>query len=190
MATTSIEERVENTEKEIRRLQEELVALRRECPPEAFDDYAFGAWDKSIVRLSELFGDRSELLLIHNMGKSCRFCTLWADGFNGVADHLADRAAFVVVSPDDPKVQQEFAESRDWKFEMVSTGGTTFAKDTGFEKEGMPQPGVSTFRKHDDGRIERVAHARFGPGDLYCSTWHLLDLLPEGEADWEPQYTY
>lgn len=33
---------------------------------------------------------------------------------------------------------------------MVSTKGTSFAKDMGFEKEEMPQPGVSAFYKDGD----------------------------------------
>ena len=35
------------------------------------------------VRLSELFGEHDDLVIIHNMGASCRYCTLWADGFSG-----------------------------------------------------------------------------------------------------------
>jgi peroxiredoxin len=38
----------------------------------------------------------------------------------GIYNHLADRAAVVVVSPDPPEVQQRFAQSRGWKFPMVS----------------------------------------------------------------------
>ena len=38
--------------------------------------------------LLDLFGDRDTLLAIHNMGQGCRYCTLWADGFNGLLPHL------------------------------------------------------------------------------------------------------
>jgi hypothetical protein len=30
---------------------------------------------------------------------------VWADGFNGIYEHLADRAAFVLATPNTPQVQ-------------------------------------------------------------------------------------
>ncbi len=61
----------------------------------------------------------------------------------------------------------------------------------GFTSEkGAPGPGVSTFKREADGRILCTARDEFGPGDLYCSIWHLLDLLPKGVNDWEPKYSY
>ena len=87
------------------------------------------------VALSDLFGKKEDLILIHNMGRSCPYCTMWADGFNGVLEHLEDRAAFVVVSPDAPPVQKQFAKSRDWRFKMVSSKETAFSKDMGFENK-------------------------------------------------------
>ena len=74
----------------------------------------------------------SDLFVIHNMGRSCPNCTLWADGFNGIYPHIADRAAFVVASPDPPDVQQSFAASRGWRFPMVSHQGSSFAADMGY----------------------------------------------------------
>jgi predicted dithiol-disulfide oxidoreductase (DUF899 family) len=171
-----------------------LVKLRRQLPPEPVEDYelknACGP-----VRLSELFGGGDDLILIHNMGTGCSNCTMWADGFNGIYDHLRSRVEFVVVSPDSPEVQQAFARKRGWRFPMYSAEGTTFAKDLGFQWEGEAflsgfQPGVSVFRRENAGRIVRVAKDSFGPGDLYCGTWHLFDLLPDGPAGWDPLFTY
>ena len=145
------------------------------------------------VRLSELFGDRDELILIHNMGSSCVYCTLWADGFNGVVDHLEDRAAFVLTSPDSPDDQRRFADSRGWRFRMVSHAGTSFAKDMGYctdegEFAGF-QPGVSAFRKDGD-LILRVSDTSFGPDDDFCAVWHLYNLFPEGADGWGPKDNY
>lgn len=72
------------------------------------------------VHLSALFGGYEDLIVVHNMGSSCAHCTLWADGYNGIHQHVITRAAFVVSSPDSPAVQQKFAEERGWKFRMVS----------------------------------------------------------------------
>jgi hypothetical protein len=64
----------------------------------------------------------------------------------------------------------------------------------GFVQEGEDQscylPGVSTFRKTPKGAIVRIAKDYFGPGDPYCSIWHLFDLLAEGPAGWEPKFEY
>jgi len=51
-------------------------------------------------------------------------------------------------------------------------------------------PGVSTFRKLSDGQIKNIANDYFGPGDDYCSQWHILELLQEGVNGWVPQYSY
>ncbi len=125
------------------------------------------------------------------MGKGCRYCTLWADGFNGIRHHMQNRAAFVVVSPDAPEVQKTFADSRGWEFPMYSCKGSTFASDLDFFVEGSGYyPGVSALEKGADGRIYRTAKAYFGPGDDFCSAWHFFNLLSDGANGWEPQYSY
>ena len=72
-------------------------ALQAAAHPQDVTDYVFSGWEVP-VRLSELFGDKENLILIHNMGRSCSSCTMWADGVNGVYDHLASRAAFALPS--------------------------------------------------------------------------------------------
>ncbi len=153
-------------------------------------DYVFKDWDNKDVNLSSLFGSKEDLILVHNMGQRCSHCTMWADGFNGVVDHLQDRAAFVVVSPDSPEIQKEFATSRGWKFKMLSAKGNSFNKDMGFEKNSEAGPGVSVFQKTSDGNILRVARDEFGPGDPYCVVWHFFDLLPKGDNGWLPKFKY
>jgi hypothetical protein len=36
----------------------------------------------------------------------------------------------------------------------------------------------------------QVARDFFGPGDLYCSAWHLFGLLKDDEDGWEPKMVY
>src|SRR5579862_1493873 len=188
---TDLQAQIAAAEAEVSEKIEALAKLRKQLPLEPVKDYTFRAANGGEVRLSELFGDKSDLIIIHNMGRACIYCTLWADGFNGVAEHLADRAGFALVSPDSPEEQSQFAASRGWKFKIVSGQGGTFAKDMGFEQEpGDYWPGVSTFVKDKEGNIFRAASAGLGPGDLYCSVWHLYDLLPSGTNNWEPKYRY
>lgn len=179
---------------DLERAKQRLVDLRRRFPAEPVSDYELAGPDGS-VKLSAMFGGKSDLILIHNMGAGCPYCTMWADGFNGVLQHIESRAAFVVVSPDAPEVQQRLAGKRGWRFRMYSAQGTTFIEDMGFGSEeehydSHAMPGVSTFHRNADGSIVRVARDFFGPGDLYCGVWHLFDLLRDGPSDWEPRFQY
>lgn len=173
---------------EIGQLREKMRDLLRSIPPQEVEDYSFRTPDGD-VSLSELFGDKDTLFVVHNMGRSCPYCTLWADGFNGVIDHLENRAGFVLSSPDTPAEQQAFKESRNWRFRMVSVQESSFAEDMGYKGEMGWMPGVSVFRRAD-GKILRLSDTPFGPGDDYCGVWHLFELIPEGPDGWQPKYSY
>lgn len=174
---------------QIAAVREKMRAAQAAAEPQPVEDYAL-ATSEGTVRLSELFGAKHDLIAIHNMGASCRYCTLWADGFNGIYAHLADRAAFVVATPDPPAGQRKFAESRGWRFPMVSHQGTSFAADMGYRSEkGGWLPGISVFRR-DGKRVLRVADTPLHPGDDYCALWHMFDMLPGGPGDWEPKFKY
>jgi len=161
--------------------RKELSDAQKNREPESVTDYTFEGPGKSIT-LSDLFGDKDDLFVIHNMGTSCPYCTLWADGFNGVFDHW-------LSSPDSVETQQRFKADRNWKFEMVSTGENTFASDMGYQNKQGHHPGVSVFSKSANG-IHRVADTPFGPGDDFCAIWHLFDLLPDGSKGWQPRFAY
>jgi predicted dithiol-disulfide oxidoreductase (DUF899 family) len=182
-------EKLATYRKEIDSLRAKMRDLQQTVEPEAVDDYEFiGAGGP--VRLSELFGDKDTLIAIHNMGKTCPACTMWADGYNGLISHLHSRAAFVVTTPDDPKTQAEFAASRGWRFRMVSHQGTDFAVDMGYRNEqGWWRPGISVFQRRE-GRIVRVSDQHLGPGDDFCSIYHFFDMIPGSWGDWHPQFTY
>lgn len=191
---SQFEEELAEAYREAEAAQKKLADLRRKIPHQQVSDYQLQGQDGPIS-LSDLFGEKEDLILVHNMGSGCSYCTMWADNFNGVAEHLQDRAAFVVVSPDSTDKQKEFAGSRGWRFPMYSAEGSTFTADMGFQSteggfmSGF-QPGVSVFHKNADGSISRVAKDFFGPGDLYCGAWHLFNLLPDGWAGWNPQIEY
>ncbi len=189
--TMVLQKQIKELQDQLSEGRQQLTALRRKLPPEEVEDYVFAGPEGATVRLSELFGDKDELLVVHNMGRNCQYCTLWADGFNGLLPHLEDRAAFVVISPDEPAEQRKFAQSRNWRFQMYSGHGNSFAADMGFESEnGKPWPGISAFKKQADGRIVRTGRDEFGPGDYYCPIWHMMDLLPALEDAWSPKFSY
>jgi predicted dithiol-disulfide oxidoreductase (DUF899 family) len=189
--TTPLEKEIIALEHDLMERQKKLTELRRKLPPVEVKDYIFKDKEGQAIRLSEMFGDKKELMLVHNMGKGCPYCTLWADEINGVSHHLEDRVPFVLISPNEPAVMKAFAEGRGWKFRIYSSAGNTFKKDVGFETENKDVlPGVSVFTKDDAGKIWHVNKAPFGPGDLFCGVWHYFDLLPGGAGKWNPKYSY
>lgn len=186
MNQNTLVEEISSLEKELLEKKQLLAALRKKETVKKAENYVFTSSNGHSVTLSELFKEKDELIIVHNMGKNCSYCTMWADGFNGVYHHIAKKAAFVLSTPDEPHIQDAFAAERRWQFPIVSTSGTAFKQDFGFEKDGLYYPGVSTFKKEADGAIYHVSQAPFGPGDDFCSVWHLFDLLPSGSESYRP----
>jgi predicted dithiol-disulfide oxidoreductase (DUF899 family) len=169
--------------RQIASIREKMRETLAGVEPQEVQDYEFASTEGT-VHLSQLFGQHEDLILIHNMGVSCSYCTLWADGYNGIHPHVVTRAGFAVSSPDRPTVQRKFAESRGWKFPMVSHAGTSFAADMGYvSAKGGWMPGVSVFRR-EGASVLRVSDTGFSPGDDFCTLWHFFDLLPGGAGEW------
>lgn len=183
---TASENKPDKVQLKLQKLHEDIASSRKKMikllrKQAAMDvqDYVLKDTAGNDVKLSEMFGDKEYFIAIHNMGKSCSYCTLWADGFSGVSYFIEKKAAFALTSPDAPEVQKEFADSRGWKMKTYSTAGSTFTKDMGYEMENKSYwPGTSVFHKDTNGKITRVAKDFFGPGDLYASPFHLFDLIP------------
>ena len=169
-------------------IRQQMREVQAAVEPQEVQDYEFATLDGP-VRLSELFGRHDDLIVVHNMGKACPACTLWADGYNGIHQHVTNRTAFVVSSPDAPDVQQKFAASRGWVFRMVSHRDSSFALDMGYRNSTRYLPGMSVFRRVADS-IVRVSDAGWSPGDDFCTLWHFFDMLPGGAAGWRPKYSY
>ncbi|WP_391119223.1 DUF899 family protein [Psychrobacillus sp. L3] len=183
MSSSDLKSQIEALQNEILEKKEKLTELRMSVPERVVHNYEFTTSTHQHTTLRELFGNKNELIVVHNMGKGCSYCTMWADGINGVFHHLIAKAGFVLASPDTPEVQEDFAASRKWRFPMISTKESTFTEDMGFQSGKHHHPGVSTFRKDNEGNIYLIAQAPFGPGDDFCLTWPLFDLLPSGSND-------
>ena len=110
------DQQIEQLEKQIFDAKRELAALRKERAPEPIDNYELTDGFGMPVSLSSLFRGGDTLIVIHNMGPSCSYCTLWADGINGILAHLEKRAVVVLESPVSAEEQRTFALDRgvDW----------------------------------------------------------------------------
>ena len=178
----------EKLEFEIMEKAQQLAALRREEGDVEVTDYAFQSLDGE-TSLSGLFAGRERLLMIHNMGQGCRYCTLWADGINGVLSHLEDAMAVALVSKDPPEIQRHMALDRGWKFQMASHGGGAYMAEQCAMGEHSNNPGATVYERKES-KIVRRGRTMFGPGDLYSPVWHFLSLAGLGVSDWTPQFHY
>ncbi|WP_144120036.1 DUF899 family protein [Catellatospora sichuanensis] len=209
-------EQLRLAEIELMRHRERVAELRRQLPPgPVVDDYEFltgpadlAAGDEPVttVRLSELFtGPGRDLVVYHLMyGKRhtepCPMCTMWLDGFNGVARHLGQNVDLAVVAAADPPALRGHARSRGWTgLRLLSAGSSSFKFDLGSEDaEGEQDSTVSVFTRDDDGSVRHVysAHPRMADDidergiDLLCPVWHVLDLTPRGRGGWNAGLDY
>ena len=181
-------DRIIELERKIGALTAELTSLRKASPGTPVPDYTFRTL-LGETTLRGLFGDRDKLLAIHNMGQGCRYCTLWADGFNGLLPHLESALAVVLVSKDPPQIQRKFANSRGWRFRLASHGGGDYIREQGVMEGSDNVPGAVLYQHNGDAILRRNACV-FGPGDLYCAMWGLLGLAGLDASDWTPQYDY
>ncbi|SEQ30551.1 Predicted dithiol-disulfide oxidoreductase, DUF899 family [Streptomyces sp. yr375] len=203
-------------EVELMRHGERVAAMRRALPVgAALGDYTFvegpvdlDAGDSPLreVALGGLFsGPDRPLIVFHLMygkaqTKPCPMCTLWLDGFNGVAHHVARNADLVVVAAADPTALRRHARARGWhRLRLLSCGDSTFKYDLGSEDvDGAQDSTVSVLTRDADGTVRHrySAHPRMADDiaergiDLLAPVWHLLDLTPRGRGDWYPTLYY
>ncbi|MEU5026686.1 DUF899 family protein [Streptomyces milbemycinicus] len=201
---------------ELMRHRERVAAQRRALPQgPAVDDYVFiegpadvDAGDSPVreTTLGKLFTAPDRPLIVYHFmyGKSqtepCPMCTLWTDGYNGVAQHIARNADFVIAAAADPPALRQLARDRGWsRLRLLSCGDSTFKYDLGSEdKDGEQDSTISVFTRDGDGTVRHrySAHPRMAEDikergiDLLSPVWNLLDLTPGGRDDWYPRLDY
>ncbi len=166
-------------------LKLELSELRKESSPETVENFTFQT-PQGATKLSNLFGNKSELIIVHNMGESCDYCTMWADGFQGYTKYLNSRANVVIVNGDSLESQSTRSNERGWTTPVVQDADKEFTKTMGFLDGEDWGPGVSAFKKQEDGTIVRTGHSQLGPLDDFNPVWHFWDLLDGNKTEWHP----
>ncbi len=181
---TNVNAEISSLTRELESLKKRIAELRRQTT-EPVKNYVLDSMEGP-KSLSDFFGDKDELVVVHNMGQACNYCSLWADGLTGFTKHIQTRAGFVLVSADPIERLSLTADRRGWNFPIASNGESGFAVDMGFEGADGPGPGISAFTRRD-GQIYRHGWSELGPGDEFCSIWGIWDLFPTGDAGWEPK---
>ncbi len=119
-------------EKELTRCSDALARRRRDLPwVPVTKRYRFQT-PGGEATLHDLFHGRSQLLVYHFMmgpewTEGCPACSFWADGFDGVAVHLAHRDVTLTCVSRAPLDRIDAYKSRmRWSFDWVSSSGSDF----------------------------------------------------------------
>lgn len=197
-------------EKELTRLRDQLAAERRALPwVRVENDYVFNT-SKGPRRLIELFDGRHQLVVQHFMfapgwEQGCRSCSYMADHSDGMTAHLAQRdVTFVAISRAPLADIERFRERMGWKFNWVSSHGSSFNYDFGvsFSPEDVARgtlqynygdwpyaseewPGISVFLKSDAGEVFHTYSCYTRGVEIMMGTYNLLDITPKGRDERE-----
>lgn len=194
-------------EKAFQRARDDLTAMRRALPRRALpDDYVFAS-EEGAIKLSQLFGEHSQLIVYHFMfhpewDEGCKSCSFWADSFDGMIPHLAARdVGFGVISHAPLEKLLAYRKRMGWRFPWLSAAGNSFNSDFNvsftaaqLESEdasynykdgpiqGREKPGASVFQK--DGDVIYHTYSTYARGlDNLNPVYQLLDLTPRGRHE-------
>jgi predicted dithiol-disulfide oxidoreductase (DUF899 family) len=200
-------------EKEFTRLRDELSRERRELPWERIDkQYVFDT-PAGKRTLTDLFEDRSQLVVYHFMfgptwESACKSCSFWADNFNGIVVHLKHRDVTMIAVSRAPLGKIEAYRKRmGWGFKWVSSFQNDFNRDfhVSFTPEEMKDPveynytrqkfpsdeaaGISVFYRDDAGTAFHTYSCYSRGLDMLNGAYHFLDIVPKGRDEDKLPYT-
>ena len=124
-----------NAEKELTRRSDELARRRQELPWVRIDKTYRFETEQGVAALADLFGGRSQLLVYHFMfgpdyKAGCPSCSSIADGFDGIAIHLANHDVALTAMSRAPLAKlQEYKRRMGWTFPWASSAGSDFNFD-------------------------------------------------------------
>jgi predicted dithiol-disulfide oxidoreductase (DUF899 family) len=122
-------------EKELTRRSDEVARRRQELPWVRVDKAYRFETDEGSASLADLFRGRSQLLVYHFMfgpdyTAGCPSCSAIADGFNGVAVHLANHDAMLWAVSRAPLAKlQAYKRRLGWTFPWASSHDSEFNFD-------------------------------------------------------------
>ncbi|MFI4935076.1 MAG: DUF899 family protein [Caulobacterales bacterium] len=198
-------------EVDLRRQVEAVAAQRRALPPggRLAEDYVFSEGeDGRPVKLSELFGDRDELILYSfmygpKMEEPCPLCSSMLDALDGQVKHITQRAALAVVARSPIARVRAAGAQRGWRnLRLLSSAQNSYHPDyRGENAQGDQLPMLNVFtRRNGEIRHAYATELIFAPSDpgqdgrpidMIWPLWNVLDYTPSGRgADFRPKLDY
>lgn len=195
-------------EKAFTKQREELSRERQALPwMKVEKEYVFHG-EYGPEKLSDLFGDSSQLIVYHFMfapewTQGCMGCSFLADHYNPAVVHLQQRdVSLVTVSRAPVEKLKAFRKRMGWDFKWVSSLDNDFNRDFNvsftsqetssglklynFGSQAMnisDAPGMSAFFRDENGEIF-LTYSTYARGlDIFLTTYHLLDIAPQGRGE-------
>lgn len=201
-------------EKEMTHLRDSISEERRALPwVKVEKNYVFHTPDGKRT-LSELFGDKSQLIVNHFMlgpgwKDGCIGCSFGADHAEATLVHLAHRdVAYVAVSRASLAEIEAYKKRMGWHFAWVSSFGSDFNYDfhVSFTPEELAKgkaeynyemidpgidelPGYSVFTKDDAGAVFHTYSSFARGAEQMLGTYILLDMTPKGRDEHGPTHS-
>ena len=139
-----------DAEKELTRRSDEVARRRQELPWVPVEKaYVFDT-EAGHASLADLFAGRSQLLVYHFMfgpdyKAGCPSCSSIADGFNGIAVHLANHDVTLTAVSRAPLTKlRDYKQRMGWTFPWASSFGSDFNPDysVGFSEAQQRVEGI------------------------------------------------
>jgi predicted dithiol-disulfide oxidoreductase (DUF899 family) len=173
-------------EKELTRRSDEVVQQRQALPWVRIDEaYQFDT-DEGGASLADLFRGRSQLLVYHLMfgpdyAAACPSCSAIADGFNGIAVHLANHDVMLWAVSRAPLAKlQAFKKRMGWSFPWASSYRSDFNADFSahFTEQQQRDGGIEyNYRREppqpsrtDEGTLSRMANTPVSTASAMAGT--------------------
>ena len=192
---------------ELRRHIERVAQQRRALPPggEVSKEYSFDGPTGS-VSLSDLFGDKDTLVIYSFMygpdrAEGCPMCTSQMSSWDGNANDIEQRAAFVMTARSPIARILQWREERGWRnLQLYSDSSGEYTRDY-VSAEDDDMPAYNVFTRHS-GSIRHFWSSEGGPETAdpgqdphdapdMSPLWTILDTTPEGRGtDWYPKLQY
>lgn len=197
-------------EKQLTRLHDEVMAERRALPWVLVDKTYLFQGARGDVPLSDLFSNRSQLVLYHFMfgpgwEQGCKSCSFLMDHIEGARRHFEHHdLSFAAVSRAPWKQIDVFQKRMGWTFPWVSSFENDFNRDyhASFTEDEIKRggatynyaktepdsimdemPGLSVFAKDSKGRIFHTYSTYTRGLDILIGAHNYLDLTPKGRNE-------
>lgn len=196
-------------EKAHSRTRDELTRERQALPwVKVEKEYIFEGPSGKIT-LSDLFGDKSQLIVQHFMfdpewDEGCKSCSFMADHMDPSVVHIAHRGtAFAAVSKAPLEKLIAYKKRMKWSFNWVSSFNTDFNRDfhVSFTDEEIESNtcqynfregvsfsvreahGISTFAKEKNNNVYHTYSAYGRGSENVMTAYVLLDMVPKGRDE-------
>jgi predicted dithiol-disulfide oxidoreductase (DUF899 family) len=194
----------------LRRQTEAVAAQRRALPPggPVLKDYVFNeGQDARPTRLSELFGDKSTLVIYSFMygpdvPRPCPSCTSIADALDRTARHVQQRVSLAVVAKSPIDRFLTLGRERGWtELRLLSSADNSYNADYHGENATGDQRSILNVFVREGGVVRHayateLASAPRESGldprhaDSIWPLWGALDFTPDGRGDFRPKLNY